>query len=305
MKFASNILYKLFVIYIFIIFFEQNRIIQVDNIINEFKFQNNQNFSNYTSKYKVIALYYPNININHNNFEKTENYINEDYLIENQIKLAKSHGIFGFGIMYDLIYIYNQNETILNIISLINKFNFPFFIILNENVNYKSSSESFLIENLTNLNKSLTIILDIIKKYFKSENYINYKGKYILGIYHHSNIYNDIIKNIDNYQMKKDFVNFFLLSIINDYNYLSYTNSTIIKFLSKDIDLADNTNRIYYYNIFYYNLINKEKKHYKHMKNFEIVLGSNPMKFYVSFTKYLNELNNNNETLILFNAWNN
>ena len=39
------------------------------------------------------------------------------------------------------------------------------------------------------------------------------------------------------------------------------------------------------------------------MRNFEIVLGSNPMKFYVLFTKYLNELNHNNETLILFDSY--
>ena len=93
--------------------------------------------------------------------------------------------------MYDFIYFYNQNETILNLISLINKFNFPFFIILNENVNYNSSNESFSIENLTILNKSLTNVLYTIKIYSKSENYINYKGTYILGFYYHSNIYND------------------------------------------------------------------------------------------------------------------
>ena len=93
LKFAYNILFKLFIIYIFAAYYEQNGIIQIDNIINECKFQNKQNFSNYTSKYKVIALYYPDININHNNYDKAENYINEDYTIENQIKLAKSHGI--------------------------------------------------------------------------------------------------------------------------------------------------------------------------------------------------------------------
>lgn len=300
LKFCSSIIFKLFISYIFISFFEQNKIIQIDNLINESKYQNNQNFTNFTSNYKVIAIYYPDININSINLDKTEKHINNNDLIENQIKLAKSHGIFGFGIIYDLIYIYYLNETILNFISLINKFNFPFFIILNENMNYKLSNQSFLIENFTSINENLNIILDTIKIYFNSENYINYEGKHILGIYNSSVICNYLIKNI----IENDFEKIFVLPIINGKNYLSFINSNIIKIPSIDIDLKNNINRKYYYNIYYYNLFNNEKKQNKPFENFEIVIGSNPLKFYLLFTKYLSELNNNRKTLILFNAWN-
>jgi hypothetical protein len=100
-------------------------IIDIDNIINERKFEEDLDFSKYETDLKIIAIYYPDYlkkdfaHFNRNKFEiniyiKTltkkerkpykslylRNEKNISQLIKEQINLAKKHGIYGFGIIF-------------------------------------------------------------------------------------------------------------------------------------------------------------------------------------------------------------
>lgn len=107
--------------------YNEKNIINIDNNIKEVLFENDSDFSEYKTNLKIIAIYYPqNLKkdfnyFNRNKFEINNNknlLINEykpirkpykyfylgkenniPQLIKEQIKLAKNHGIFGFGII--------------------------------------------------------------------------------------------------------------------------------------------------------------------------------------------------------------
>ena len=103
--------------------------LEIDNNIKESEYENNINYTFFSTKIKTIAIYYPNIYLSHflekisssnsnkniynyyffdnrsinNNFSVKETKIlsNNSYeylFISNQINLAKSHGIYAFGI---------------------------------------------------------------------------------------------------------------------------------------------------------------------------------------------------------------
>ena len=158
----------------FLSYIKDNQIIKNDNLINESLYQTNQNFTNSNPNYKIIAIYYPDFNINKFNNKETNQIINNSILIEKQIELAKNHGLFGFGIMYNYLNSYNINYNALNCISKVNQINFPFFIIINNNIN-KNNVETSLIENLNKEKEHIFISLDNIQNYFISENYIKYR----------------------------------------------------------------------------------------------------------------------------------
>ena len=67
-------------------------------------------------------------------------------LIKKQVELAKNHGIFGFGIVYNLIKEQKFDEEIINLFLNNNMNNFPFFIIFNNKV-FVQHNSSFLIQN--------------------------------------------------------------------------------------------------------------------------------------------------------------
>ena len=120
--------FKIMVLYVFLSLFNVSKVIKIDNLINESFSQDNQDFSRYKQNHKFIALYYSDTNNNINNYYKLNKNINfiNDKMIEEQIKLAKSHGIYGFGIVYDIIYGMKLNEEVLNLFSSENMNNFPF-----------------------------------------------------------------------------------------------------------------------------------------------------------------------------------
>ena len=75
-KTSFRIFIKLVFFYTFITTINDYKIIKIDNLINESLYQNNQDFSNFTTKHKIIAIYYPDNNINNNNRNKLNNDIN-------------------------------------------------------------------------------------------------------------------------------------------------------------------------------------------------------------------------------------
>ena len=278
------------------------QIIINNNIINEPIYQKNLDFSNLTSKYKVIAIYYPYNNSTINNKE-TVQHINKTYLIHEQIKLAKNHGLFGFGIMYNLSNTYKINENSLKVISDVNELNFPFFIIINNNENI-NNNQVLLKKNLKKDKVNLYILLDNILKFFISENYIKFRGEPILGIFNSSLFCRYLIKKIRKHLLLNNSLTIFIISINDEKQGLIHNNFTIIKYPSLNISLTDNLNKIYFYNHYYYILFKKEINTSKPIQNFQIVNGCHPKKFYILLKEYLKEIFKEDETYIIFNAWN-
>ena len=293
--------FKILVLYAFLSLFNVSKVIKIDNLINESLYQDNQDFSKFTTKYRILAIYYlQNIisptdldNIKTTlSFSKKNKEINfNKSLIKEQVKLAKNHGIYGFGIVYDIIYGMKLNEEVLNLFSSENMNNFPFFIMINYN-------ETYNIEDLT-------IFVNGVKKYLISENYIKLRGQPILGIFSSSMTY-QLITYFRTFETKMENSKIYIITISNGNRSLDYMNITnsIIEFPFEKIDLKNDFIQQYFYNFYYNNLIKEEIKS-KSIRNFFIINGSRPEKFYIIFKKYLNLINQNKETFILFNAWNN
>jgi len=99
----------------------------------------------------------------------------------------------------------------------------------------------------------------------------------------------------------------YIITISNENKKLDYMNITnsIIEFPFKNIDLKSDFTQQYFYNFYYPDLIKEENNKSKSIRNFFIINGSRPEKFYIIFKNYLNIISQNKETFILFNAWNN
>jgi hypothetical protein len=192
-------------------------IVNIDNNFDQKLYENNLNFSNYSTQIKVIALYYPNyqniqentksINISFNewtNINQTrplffnhhqprkpgdiQNYLgyydsSSPDIILKQIELAKSHGIYGFGIYYYWFSGIKLFEKTLNIFLKNKNINFPYFIIW-KNEDFKRNTDNnnvILIKQRFGKNDIDKFIKDI-RKYLISQNYIKIERKPILGI---------------------------------------------------------------------------------------------------------------------------
>ena len=166
-------------------------------------------------------------------------------LIKEHVKLAKNHGIYGFGIVSNIKTGLKFNEEVLNLFSSQNMNNFPFFILINYN-------EAYSIE-------SLNIFANGIKKYLVSENYIKIRGKPILGIFS-SSMTIQLISYIQQFETKIKKIKIYIIFISNGNQNLDYMNITnsIIEFPFKNIDLKSDFIKQYFYNFFYSSLI-KEK----------------------------------------------
>ena len=298
------IIIKILLFYSIFALINDNQIIINNNIINKPIYQKNLDYSNLTSKYKIIAIYYPYHNTSIINIKDTLHNINNHYLIEDQIKLAKKHGLFGFGIMFNLSNFYEINEDSLKVISDVNELNFPFFIIINNNENINNNNQTLLMKNLKKDKENLNIFLDNILNYFVSENYIKFKGEPILGIFNSTLICRYLIKKVRKHLLLNNSQKIFIISINDKNQSYIYNNFTIINYHSLNISLTDDLNKIYFYNHYYYNLLKTEKNKSKPIQYFQIVNGCRPEKFYIIFKEYLKELFKENEIYILFNAWN-
>ena len=180
--------------------------IDIDNHISEY--ENDCDFSNFTTDIKLLAFYIPEIkkhyetqNNNHSFLEyskiimpihKTnnlpQNYKNEIireseyYQIPDikrflyQIELAKSHGIYGFAIYYNLIF---QKQLLKKfIVTFLNNktIEFHFLLILNFQRIYKE-------ENINENKNFVQKIIKDIKDYLVDFRYIKINKKPALGIY--------------------------------------------------------------------------------------------------------------------------
>jgi hypothetical protein len=174
------------------------------NIDNQYLYEGNIDFSNYTSELKVIAFYSPKFILTNDtpNNSKNEwsyvinakplfgshnqprkpgdelNYlgyynISGPEIIKKQIELAKSHGIFGFAIYYywssgKIFY-----ENVLDIYLNNKDIDFPFFLIW-KNGNYS--------KNDLNIIKDSECFIKDIMKYLNDSRYIKINEKPVVGI---------------------------------------------------------------------------------------------------------------------------
>ena len=223
----------------FLSLFNINKVINIDNLINESLYQDNQDFSKFSTNYKILAIYYLQNFTNFtgaklfegkktskSSFEEDKEYNSRKSLILEQVKLAKDHGIFGFGIVYNMMNNQKFNEEILNSFSSDNMNNFPFFIIINNNERYEGENQDLLNKNITCNKEDLIILVDSIKKYLISENYIKLRDKPILGFFHSSLTYHLITNFRKILENEKNKIYIILISYGN--NNLDYTNILIL-----------------------------------------------------------------------------
>ena len=310
---------KIGLFFCFLSLFKITKVINIDNLINESSYQENQDFSKFSTKHKILAIYYPQNLINNTNTKyfldkktsKTLNQEDEEFnlkksLISEQVELAKNHGIFGFGIIYDIMNNQKNNDEILNLFSSDNMNNFPFFIIINYNIQNDQQNQNSLIQNITCEKDSLTRLVENIKKYFKSENYIKLREKPILGFFQSSLTY-QLITYFRNLEIENEKNKVYILYISYGKNNLENMNLTnsLVEFPTQNIGLSTNLTQQYFYNFYYPDLFKNENNNSKRIKNFFIINGSPPEKFYIIFRKYLNSIKTDKEQFLLFNAWNN
>ena len=175
--------------------------IEIDNKIEDYKYENDIDYSEFRTEIKSIAIYFPNIylnkfrkiiSLNDINKEIVKYYdISKEYMdnqnlsnhdkkslensyeykfINNQIKLAKRHGIYGFG-----VYIYWFSGKIffdryINIFLETNSIDFHFLFIL-KNRNIDDCSHKNQIQKEYNKNKPEELIQKL-KIFFLDKRYI-------------------------------------------------------------------------------------------------------------------------------------
>ena len=172
-----NLKYVCFITIYSIAFFIRNIYICINNkelidIDNEFKgtlYEDVNKFNANISELKPIAFYYPEYNnISYFKYFRIilKKHIMNKYeirkLINAQIKLAKEHNIYGFGIFYSL---FNFNKITRITIDIFFKLKlFPYFLIWRN-------------EEIGEINiEILSILINNIKKFLISDNYIKING---------------------------------------------------------------------------------------------------------------------------------
>ena len=198
--------------------------IEIDNKISEF--EPNIDFSEFKSTIKAIALYLPQFHVIEENnkfwgegFTEWTNVkkskprfkghhqpripgdekgylgyydLSEIKTLENQVKLAKSHGIYGFGIYYYWFSGKKVLEKPINLFIQNSHINFNFLLIwANENWSkrWDGRDQEILIKQEYKPSDPINFIKDI-KKYIKDKRYIKIDKKPVLGLYEPSKIPN-------------------------------------------------------------------------------------------------------------------
>ena len=321
-----------------------NKILEIDNEMNITYYENNIDFSKYSTNIKLIAIYLPNFyslkflkkgkpsykghhqpRIPDINYYNLENYL----IIKRQIQLAKSHGIFGFGIYF---YWFSGKTIFDKPLNFIYKSAIDFnFLLIWKNEMITNENNDVLLEEKYEENDPEKFILDI-KKYLLDQRYIRIKGKPIIGIYAPKKI--PKLKETLMVWRKKAIVSgigkIFIISAINDINIKEIIDLKLFDaayksdpnfFINKR---SKNTryNYIYYYGLFYSNFI-----YNIHLENFHVynsivleydnspitqnatILGNySPELFYILNQLLIQQMNNNYNGLdnfIFINAWNN
>ena len=340
--------------------------VDTDNHYNISEYEQNIDYSNYTTDIKTIALYLPrfqniserfrglkivlnewkNINITTLTSNLSYHYPRvpgdeEGYLgyydtryepmVKKQVDLAKSHGIYGFGIYY---YWFSGKKFLDETIDLFlesKKIKFPFFLIW-RNEDYKRrflgfENDVFLVQKYDL--KDVPNFVNDIKKYLISPRYIKIKNKPVVGIYDPS-----AIPNLKNFLVKlrteaksQGIGEIYILAASKNIPRL------VINLIDAAFDLMPmeyhqykylKINEYFYYSsslLFHTNIPNKKYDNYtlyrgnvieydsSHTQNVSIIYDEyTPEKFYQSNKILLNLTRNlypNDEKFYFLNGWNN
>ena len=295
------------------ILFKDKISLELDNELKENLYESDVSFIKYQTKIKPIAFYYPEYNnisyfkLFHKNMNlNLLNFVNIEHLIEEQTKIAKNHGIYGFAIYFDLLDINYYYNIIINLFS--NKTNFPFFLIW-KNDEVKNTIKQIIAQ-----------LIKFIQQYTISDNYIKIKNKPVLSISNPSKILDiqNFISNLRNKAKEKKIGELFIF-------YPFKGNFTEKKFLTEfdatydfsKIDLFEHIivkpNILYYSGIIYKNLILNKlsfkfplyRSCYINYKNFD---DYNPEKFYIANNLIFEWENKNylqNNGIVFVDSWNN
>ena len=223
-----------------IIYQSKKESVEPDNFFELPYYENNYNFSQYSKddslNIKAIALYEPKIRFNEDNNLLTDTYIsnlkfekdiykNNDgnykysslYNIENikyQIELAKSHGIYGFGIYY---YFYTEVSLFnypLDIIYENKEIDFKYCLIW-KNIDLKINGFNLNMEN--QYKYGIEKFVNSISKYILDERYIKVNDTPIIGIYSPTEIenINSVISELRKRAKNIGIGNIFILGTLN------------------------------------------------------------------------------------------
>ena len=289
-----SIIILLYLLYFKNIFNPKN-IIDIDNRINERKFEEDLDFSKYKTDLKIIAIYYPDylkkdfVHFNTNKFEKNiiantltkkerkpyknlylRNEKSLSQLIKEQINLARNHGIYGFGINY---YWFSgktfDNEPI--DLFLDKEINYPFFLIWNNDEklsDYYEHKKTTIIEQEYKKD-DIIIFINKIRKYLINENYIKIKGKPIFAIYDPLIIHNikEYLSNLRQIAIERGIGKLFLLGTLYNNKNLHCIElfDACFECPPKNLDLNKFQNNNY--NYYYQGLIYNEDNNYADKNN--------------------------------------
>ena len=353
----------LFIILLIKIYIIKIKVIEIDNEIS--LYEKNIDFSNYSTDIKTIALYLPQFHTiiendkwwgkgftEWTNVKKTiplykthhqpripgDKYTYLDYydltnpdIIKKQVELAKSHGIYGFGIYYYWFSGKRLLEKPLDIFINHKEIKFKFLLIwANENWTKKwdGNDNQILIKQEYKENDSIYFIKDI-RKYLIDVRYIKINGKPIIGIYEPFKIPN-LNKTISNWReesKKFGIGNLFIIVCLNHYKFDLIQNLNIFDgvyefpprdcleylinhqtyylytaTLYKDMDFIDLKKKFYLYRGSMLEFDNSPRK-----KNSVIFEKYSPEQFYMINKKIINwtkERYNKKNWFIFINAWN-
>ena len=302
-----QIIFKIVVIFIYLFLllysfnlylYRNNSFINIDNKINITIYEDNINFSKYTSNIKIIAIYLPNFYfLNYTFFankdyyflnfvnnilpryddyrkkEESNNYLNNynltyEEVIKKQIELAKSHGIFGFAIYYYWFCGKKFFDTSLNIIYE-NKIEFNYMLIWKNEKIINEKNEIILEEKYEEIYEGQFI--EDIKKYLIDNRYIRLDRKPVIGIYEPKKIPH-LKSHLLIWRRKAKEIKIGELLIISNLNSINFKELNETKIFDaafnlppKDLlmnKIIKNTreNYYYYYGLFYSNIISEKKK---------------------------------------------
>ena len=235
--------------------------------------EDNINFSYYSTTIKPIAIYYSNSDLKKSNLNiydsKMKIYSIKVKQLEEQINLAKSHGIYGFAFFYFLFNDKNNSYENLNII-LQNKYLKIHFLIIFENNGITINGKDFNISKL---------FIDIMK-YILDERYIKFNNKYIIGI-NNSDFNNIILMRLREKFKENKLGEIFIFSRTNDYKrtknnimYNGFLYSPSYNSLEKIKFQYNKTIGYFYIHLLYHNLL------------FHPLIKSNFFRMSISMKKY-------------------
>ena len=362
-----KVIFVIFLLYFISSYEPETRVpLDIDNNYNSSEFEQNIDFSNYSTEIKTIALYLPRFQNISETFRGLKIILNEwknmniitlesnlsyhyprvpgdeegylgyydtryEKMVKKQVELARSHGIYGFGIYY---YWFSGKKFLDETIDLFlesKKIKFPYFLIW-RNEDYKRrflgfENDVFLVQryNIKQVDK----FINDIKKYLISETYIKVQNNPILGIYDPSSIpeVKKFLVTLREEARKQDIGEIYILSPADRIPRM------VINFIDAAFDMNPKeyhqykylkNNKYFYYSsslIFHTKLPNRKYENYtlyhgnvieydsSHTTNVSIIYDEyTPEKFYESNKILINRTKNifnKTNQFYFINGWNN